>query len=348
MKNNRLTYILIIILTIWCVALSVNAFSSNKNEVKQVVNNVEINGISTDLTNVVDAHKNSIVTINANGITSSGFVYSQVEDSIYVLTSYHGVADASSIYVGFANSLNLNANLVGKNLYADLAVLEVKSPYDVEPLKFADIVESKSGEFVISIGTPKSHDYSQSVELGMISNPRRTIENSITVDDVKTNYYIDVVQLSSNLIPGYSGSPIINMNGEVIGMNTMSLDDNINFAVTGNEIKIIADKIINNEPVKKYQLGIKGSYINEMPLFERSNLNLPVDVTNGLYIERLTDSAIGFATGLRNGDIILSINDISINNINDYLKVCYTQTDAFNFNIYRDGETLSIRIEIND
>ena len=348
MKNNRVLYILILMLTVWCIGLTIYTSSFSKYETKQIVNNIEITGISSDLTDIIEKRKNSIVTINANGSTASGFIYSQIEDSIYVLTCYHVVADAPSIYVGFANSLNINATLIGKDLYTDLAVLEVKSPYQVEQLKLTDINLCKSGEFIVSIGTPLSNEYSQSVELGMVSNPRRTIENSITVDSQKINYYLNVVQLSSNLKPGYSGSPVLNTNGDVVGMTTMSLADGINFAITANEISIIADKLISQETITKYQLGIKGSYISEMPMFERSNLNIPVDITHGLYVEKLMESCFGFASGLKNGDIILKINDIDMNNINDYLKVSYSETDSFTFNIYRDEQYIDLRIDIND
>lgn len=347
MKNNRVLYLLIIVLTVWCVALTI-MFSNIDITPTKTINEININGISTDFTKIVDEKKDSLVTVNAGGNIGSGFAYKQNDNDIYILTAYHTIADATSYYVTFANGINSNASLAGKNIYADLAVLKVSSPYSIETLDLADTTLTKSGEFVICIGTPISNDYDQSVELGMVSNEFRTIENSITVVDKNINYYLDTVQLSSNLKSGYSGSPIINMNGEVIGMITMSLQDGYNFAITANEIKIIADKIINEQDIVKYQLGIKGSYISKMPMFERSNLNLTIETISGLYIERLLDNSIALNAGVKAGDVLLSINGVELNDINDYLKVVYTQTDSFEFKVLRNDQNMIFKVDLDD
>ena len=346
MKNNRLLYLLIIILTIWCIVLTTMSIN-NDSSPKEVVNEVNVTGITTDLTKIVEDKKDSLVTINASGNVGSGFIYKQDGENIYIVTAHHSVADANSYYVYFANNMGMNAELVGSNIYADLAVLKIKSPYNIDTLNLADVTLSKSGEFVVCIGTPTSVEFDASIELGMLSNVR-TIENSITVDDKNINYYIDVIQLSSNLKPGYSGAPVLNMNGEVIGMVTMNLQEGFNFAITPNEIKIIADKLINNEQVTKYQLGIKGTYITDMPMFERSNLNLSVETINGLYVEKLLDNSIALIAGVKTGDVIISINEVELNSINDYLNVVYSETNSFNFVVLRDNSTITYTVIIND
>ena len=118
--------------------------------------------------------------------------------------------------------------------------------------------------------------------------------------------------------------------------------------LTTHEIKIIADKIISGENVKKYQLGIKGNYICNMQSFEKSNLNIPVDIINGLYIRKLMDNSIASISGVKTGDILLSINGTKLNNLNDYLAVVYSETNYFDFEVYRDGEIINYRIDIND
>lgn len=348
MKNNRLIYILIAVLTIWCISLTIFVVNTNSKETEEIINEYEVNGFSTDFTKIIDEKKSSIVAISANGNVSSGFVYKQDGETIYIITSYHGVADANSVYVCLENGSNINAELVGKNEYADIAVVSIRVPYDIEPFKLADADIVNSGEFVISIGTPVSLEYSNSVEIGMISDNIRTIENDITVKDEKIVYYLDVLQLSSNLKPGYSGSPIINMNGEVVGVTTMSLDDRFNFAITANEAKIIADKLIAGDAIKKYQLGIKGNYIKDMPQYEKTNLNLPVDITYGLYVNKLMDGSIATVGGVKSNDVILEINGTKLSSINDYLKVVYTETDSLEFVVYRNGETITSKVEIND
>lgn len=348
MKNsNRFVYLLIVIITIWCIVLTTMLANKDTNEEKNIYNQVNVTGFSTDFTSIVEEHSTSIVSVNANGNISSGFVYKQDGDIVYILTSYHGVADATSYYVYFANSYSCNAELVGKNIYADLAVLKITSPYEIQALNLADCSGLKSGEFVISIGTPVSLEYDASVELGMISNPFRTIENSITVDEETIEYNLDVIQLSSNLKPGYSGSPVLNMNGEVIGMTTMSLDNSLNFAIRSNEIEIIADKLINNEQVIKYQLGIKTTFIDGMPMFEKSSLNLPVDLLSGMYVDKLSENSLALMAGVKQGDVILNINGVDMINSDNYLDVVYTETDYFEFVVQRDGEVLTCRVDFD-
>ena len=347
-KNNRLIYLLIILLTIWCVVLSTIIVKNKDEQALSNINEIQVTGISTDFTEIVDDKSDSIVTISSSGTISSGFIYSQDGDDVYIVTSYHGIADGINNTVYFESGYSINAEVVGTNEYADLAVLKVNIPYSTDALTLGDSSLCKAGELVIAIGTPVSLEYSHSTEMGMISNNIKTIENSITVGDNNIIYYLDVLQLSSNLKPGYSGSPIINMNGEVVGMVTMSLDERFNFAITANEIKIIANKLIKGDTVKKYQLGVKGSYVSEMPLFVRSNLNLSVDTVYGLYVEKLLDTSICNVAGIQKGDIILSINGVDINNINDYLGIVYSENDAFEFETLRDGEIFKYKVTIDD
>lgn len=347
MKNNKVLYLLVFLLIIWCIALTV-FISNQNNETNEIINKYEVDGFSTDLTEVVEKCKNSIVTVDANGEISTGFVYKQINNKIYILTSYHGVADASKYNVYFSNNLSFVGEVIGFNEYADIAVIEIESPYSVEALGFADTNMLSTGEFVVSIGTPLSIEYDHSVEFGMISNNIKTILNSITIDSTVINYYLDVVQISSNLKPGYSGSPLLNMDGKVVGMTTMSLDETQNFAITANEVKIIADKLINGKNVKKYQLGIKGSYITNMPLFERTNLNLPVDIISGLYVETVMPNTAASLLELKNGDVISEINGTKITNINDYFNIVYNEQTYFELIVYRDGGYSTLRVDIND
>ena len=348
MKNNKLIYLFIIIIAIWCLVLSFGQKDNKQDINNEVINQVNVTGFSTDFTRIVEDNKDSIVTINCDGKLSSGFVYKQEENNVYILCSYHGVADANNYAVSFSSGYKTNAELVGTNIYLDLAVLKIDTPYEIKALEFGDEELLKAGEFVICIGTPKTIDFEQSVEMGMVSNNIKSIENNVSVNDENIIYFIDLIQLSANIKNGYSGSPVLNMNGEVIGMITMSYNDEINFATTAHEIKIVADNIINGIEYKKYQLGISGSYVKQMPLFERSNLNLSVDTISGLYINKIKESSILYLAGLRQGDIISKINSVEINNRIDYLNVVYTNADSFEIEYIRNNEIQTVKVDIND
>lgn len=348
MKNNKLLYLLIGLLVIWLIVLTSFVFNKNdSNSNTQIVNEYKIDGFSTDFTEIIENNKTSVVSINCNGAISSGFVYKQDGNKVYILTAYHGL-NGGVISVSFNNVFNAYASLVGYDKYSDLAVIEVESEYTINPLLLADSSILKDGEFVVCIGTPTSFEYAGSVELGMISSDTRVIENSITVDNVTSDYYLDVIQLSANLKPGYSGSPVLNMNGEVIGMVTMSLEDNINFALTANEISIIADNIISENGYGKYQTGIKGLFVSTLPIYVKSSLNLPIDLLSGLYVEKVLNGSIANLADIVTGDIILSINGVEMTNLNSYLNVLYTKAELLEFKVLREGNTLTFTVHIND
>lgn len=340
MKNsNRPIYLLLILIVIWLLVLSFRPNNNPNNENIQINEN-NVSGFSTDFTRIVEDNSDGIVTVVSDTDTASGFVYRQSEDTVYILSAYHCVEGAGHINVIFGSSYQCNAILVGYDRYCDLAVLAIKTPYEIKPLKLSDSTLLHAGEFVINIGTPLSQEYSGSVNMAMVALPLLSIENSITADNERENYYLDVIELSSNLVSGYSGSPVLNMNGEVCGMNTMALSEDISFALTINEIRKVADLIISGNEYKRNMLGIKEVYVKDMENYEKSNLNLNIDNINGIYIQKLRDDSIAYSAGIRQGDIILNINGSDINSLNDYLDICYADAGSFVFTVLRNGETL--------
>lgn len=341
-KNNRLIYFLILILSVWLMILS---FRPNSTVSKQeIVNEYNVSGFSTDFTKVIEDNSSSVVSVSADGNFLSGFIYRQDENKVYVLTAYHGIEDAANITVIFGSSYSVNALMTGYDAYTDLAVLEMECPYQVSPVRIGDATLLKKGEFIICIGTPVSLDYAGSVQLGMVADERLTIENSISVNNERHDYYLDVIELSSALIPGYSGGPLLNMNGEVTGMVTMSLDDRIVFALTANEIKTLAERIITQQDGEKANYGIKGTYIKEMPNYEKANLNLDIQTISGLYVQKVIDNSLASVVGVKPGDVVVKINDTVLDGLNEYLQVSYQPYDTYSFEVLRNGETLTLSI----
>ena len=348
MKTNRLIYVLIAILAIWLAANTAILKTQNEKRIEENINKYVVSGFSTDLTKVASSVKTSIVTVNADNNISSGFVYKQDGDLVYVITSYHGVDNANSIHVTFANAYVTTGSVVFSDIYSDLAIIEIETPYDITPMVLGDSSICVGGEFVISIGTPTSLDYAGSIEMGIISKEMITIENEIVVEDKVHTYYEDLIQLSSNLKPGFSGAPIINMKGEAIGMCLMNDGDGNNFILPINEIKIICDKFFTSGNAKKMQLGVKGLYVNSLENYEKSYFNLSIETINGLYVQKVKENSFASSIGIKQGDVIVSINGKEIANINDYLSIVYTDDTNFEFVINRANEEIKITGTIND
>lgn len=345
--SKRLFVLILAIVFSWLILLTGN--SGNKNDNKQeIVNQYNVSGFSTDFTNIVDNNISSVVSIDADKTISSGFAYKQVDNYEYIICTYHGVADARSINVVFDSGYNANASVVGYDAYCDIAVLQVEVPFTVKDVKIGDASRSKAGEFVICIGTPNSLDYANSIEMGMVSSPLVCVDNEIIYNGTKISYYTNLLGLTANLENGYSGSPIINMNSEVIAILTMKYNDDCCFALPINEAIIVAEKIINNEEYSKIQLGIKGTFISKMKNYEKTNLNIPIDTINGLYVEKVRPSSLCDLSGIKAKDIILSINNIAINDYNSELNICYSKASTCEFKVLRNNEELTLIGTIND
>lgn len=343
-NNNRPIYVLIVLMLIWLLILSLTGNRTRPSETT-TVNEYEVSGFSTDLTKTVEDAKDSIVTITTDQNVLSGFVYTQKGDTVYVLTCYHGVADAAGITVSFGRSYSVNAALAGYDIFTDLAVLSFTSPYNIRPLKMGDATLVKAGEFLITIGTPVSAEHAGSVQLGMAASGIQSIANAINVEEQRHEYYLDVLQVSGVMASGYSGSPLLNMNGEVVGMNTMSLSANFNYALTANEIKIVADRLIEDGAVDKLSLGVKGIYVKDLANYEKNNLSIDIEMISGLLVLRVDEDSACYKAGIRNGDIIMSIDERQLNDLNDLLEICYGPSQAHVLSVMRGSEELRFSLE---
>lgn len=348
MKNNRLVYLLIAILTVWLLYLTFNTIDTSGNSGSLNVNEYNVTGFSTDFTQTIADVKSTVVTIETDNSISTGFVYAQNGLKTYIVSTYHGVSNANNIIVNFDSSYKVVGNILGYDAYSDVAVIECEIPYEVKTTKLADSSLTKQGEFVICIGTPSSLEYKGSVEMGIVSNNLVTIENQVTYEENIYDYYENLIQLSSNLKQGYSGAPIINMNSEAIGMCLMKADSNTNFVLSANELRIIADKIINGEVYTKTQFGISGTYLSSLANYEKTFLNLSVETTDGLYISKIKENGLGFKFGIRVGDVITSINGFEIATYDDYLNVVYANAETFEISVIRAGEQITLTGSIND
>lgn len=349
MKKNLLV-ILFVVLFIWNVILTSSFYNlkkSSDNINQPVINDYNVSGFSTDLTRVVDEVKSSVVTIESNGI-SSGFIYKQDNDKVYVLTTYHGVSEDRVHFVVFDSLYRKEAKLIAYDIYCDLAVLEVELPYEVSVCRIGDSEFIKDGEFLMSIGTPTSLDYKGSVELGLVSSNLRFIDNEIVFEEENRSFYSAMIQMSDTYKAGYSGAPLFNMSGEVVGMCIMEDENGVDFALPINEAVIVADKILKAEEYNRINLGVRGLYVSKMLNYERNNFDIPIDITEGLYINRVKDNSLAYKLGIRAGDVLLSIDNNSIKTHNDYLKIIYNLEDIETVEVNRNGETVLLERASND
>lgn len=343
--NKKNITLIIVALLIWNVILTVLLINNNKTTT--TITEETVYGISTDLTKVTKDSYSSVVSIKSSFGKQSGFIYKQENNTAYIITTYHGIEKDNTITITFANGKSIAASPVGYDKLLDVAVLVIDTSYTLNTVKSGDNEYTNKGEFIICIGSSNDVKKSNGVELGIVSNNLINVDDKVTIDKQTFNVTKEMQALSLNVGEGYSGSPVFNMKNEVIGMIQMGDDESI-YSLTINEIKKIADGIINNAKDEKINLGIKGKYIKDLEDYEKNMLNIPFEVINGYYVEEVLQNSLASKLGLQSGDIILSINNTQITGQKDLLNCLYSGANDINVVVNRVDKQLELKDTIND
>ena len=347
MKNKKIFVLFLVLIIAWLIFITYNQLFKKEEDVTSEISEYTITGISSDLTKVVESNKTAIVSIEQDGNVSTGFIYNKIDSDLYIVTCLHSVQGQGEINAYLNNGAKFKCEIYGEDVHLDLALLKCECPYDVLPIEFGDSKLAKDGEFVISIGTCNSLKYDFSSQFGMISSKYREIENDVTYKKENYNYNLAMIQLSGEFKSGYSGAPVFNMMGQVIGVIS-SKDDDVTLACTANETKMVLNKLLNNEEYYRLDIGITGQYISELENYEKINLNIGLDVVEGYFVDNVKVGSFASNIGITKGDIILSINQLPIKDFDSMLEVMYSNQKEYVFSIIRNNETQEIIGTIND
>jgi S1-C subfamily serine protease len=240
----------------------------------------------------------------------SGFV---ISTDGYIVTNHHVIENAHAIKVGFADGLEIKADLIGNDPSTDIAVLKIYEG-GLKPLAFADSSTLKAGQIAIAIGNPMGLQHT--VTAGVVSALGRTLRatNGRLIDDV--------IQTDASLNPGNSGGPLVNSSGRVIGVNTavLSSAQGLCFAVSSNLAANIAGQLIINKKVRRGQLGIAAQALN---LTQRIISANQLKTQTGVYVMEILADSNAYNAQIRVGDIIVEFEDkpvATLDNLHKYLS----------------------------
>jgi S1-C subfamily serine protease len=266
--------------------------------------------------NAVNTAKNAVVKIDIyktvrgtlrHAGAGSGFIFSS---DGFLFTNHHVVQGAEKIMVSLLNENEIEAALIGQDPDTDLAILKIYSEgYSVARL--GDSGRLQIGQFVIAIGNPLG--YQQTVTTGILSAMGRTLrtQNGRLIDNV--------IQSDAALNPGNSGGPMLNTDGEVIGVNTAILQgaQGLSFSVDINTAKEVASQLIKNGKVFKGYLGFMMQEVNLNPKVAR-HYHLPNQ--KGLFIVSREPDSPASRSQLKEGDILVSFNGKPVNTLSELFK----------------------------
>ncbi|RLI27255.1 MAG: trypsin [Candidatus Hecatellales archaeon] len=297
-----------------------------------------------------------VTPFGVEGGQGSGFVYSAEG---YIVTNYHVVEDAASVEVRFIDGSSYEAEIVGTDPYSDLAVLKIgELPSGVNPLKLGDSSKLRVGDTVVAIGNP--YGLSGTMTLGIVSQLGRFLR-------APGGYLIvDVIQTDAAVNPGNSGGPLLNLKGEVVGVNTAIVSPTgafagIGFAIPSNTVKMVVPDLISRGYHPHPWVGVRGFDIT--PSMARK-LGLPVE--RGFLIAEVLPGSPAEKAGLKGGtaikvvegqrivvggDIIVGLDGVEVRGIADILLYLERHVEIGQkvvFHVVRDGERLDIPLVVGE
>jgi 2-alkenal reductase len=287
--------------------------------------------------------------------SGSGFVY---DEAGRIVTNNHVVEGGNILEVIFADGSRRHAEIVGRDPDSDLAVIEVESlPPGVEPLPLGDSNSLRVGQLAVAIGSPFGR--AGSMTLGIVSALGRTLETPRVVEGVVTSYTLpQVIQTDAPINPGNSGGPLLNLQGEVIGVNSAiatatGIGSGVGFAVPVNAVRRIAPALIVEG---SYTYPFLGIHYGDITLAELEELGLaqhPGVLVTRLVLDGPADragiQAYNRASG-QAGDLIVAIDDQEVRDGSDLIGYLVFETavgQTVQLTVIRDGETITVPLTLD-
>jgi 2-alkenal reductase len=313
--------------------------------------------IETDITQAVEKTGAAVVTVVGTvpgqqtffsmsqdaQVSGSGVI---ISDQGYILTNSHVIDGASQISVVLADGTQLAAQVVGADPFGDLAVLQAKGKMPaVAMLGNSDTL--KPGETVIAIGSPLG-DFKNTVTVGVVSATGRSI-------DTGQGYQLEgLIQTDAAINHGNSGGPLVNLAGQVVGINTLivrssgssgDVAEGLGFAIPSNTVQAEANQLIATGKVARPYLGI--NYESITPDLA-SAYNLPVQW--GVYISQVDASGPAAKAGLRRGDIIYQIGSTNLDETHPYMNVLFTYSpgQTVPLGVARGNQKIQVQVTLDE
>ncbi len=283
----------------------------------------------SSLAESIDKVKDAVVDVQGyegeivNG-SGSGFVYKVDNKYGYIMTNEHVISQSNDIRVTFTSDEKAKVKVLGKDELLDLAVLRVDKKYVKSIATIGSSEKMNIGDIVFAIGSPLGYEYRGSVTSGILSGKNRKVKT--TVSNSSNELIMDALQFDAPINPGNSGGPLLNINGEVVGICTLKITyDNIEgmgFAIPIDDAMNYIDKLENGEEIKRPVLGISIVNISDSGTLARANISIPDNTTEGVVITDFNDNST-LSSQLKKGDIIVKINNVEISDIGHFKYEIY-------------------------
>ncbi|WP_315375743.1 S1C family serine protease [uncultured Streptococcus sp.] len=291
---------------------------------------------------------NSDSQISSEG---SGVIYKKEGKYAYLVTNTHVINGAKKVDILLADGNKVPGEVVGSDVYSDIAVVRISADKAKAVAEFGDSNQLTVGETAIAIGSPLGTDYANSVTQGIISSQGRNVKLKA---DNGQNISTRALQTDAAINPGNSGGPLINIQGQVIGITSSKISNNgqtsvegMGFAIPANDVVNIIKQLEEKGKVVRPALGIQMMDLSNLSTSDLSQLKLPEKISGGVLV-RSTLENMPASDKLQRYDVITKIDDTDIESTADLQSALYSHqiNDTIKVTFYRDGkqQTTSIKL----
>lgn len=362
LKNLALIFVIMVltsISSIFCYkiyeGIQINTYETQGAEATKTIKSVEtMKEQGKEITEVIEKVTSCVVGISKiknagstiflkDGASQLGLGTGViVSENGYILSNEHVTGSKySNCYVTLENGRNYTANVVWSDSSLDLSICKIS----VKNLPYANLGDSSNvhvGEQVYAIGNPIGYEFQRTVTCGIISATDRTVR----IDENDQSVYMeDLIQTDATINPGNSGGPLINLDGNVIGITSVKITsaEGIGFAVPINITKPIIESYMKEDKFEEATLGIFAYDKNIIPYIDEK-----AEVTQGIYVGQIALDSNAAKTGLKIGDVITKIDDLKLNKMCDLRCYIYTKKpgDEVNLTILRNNKEQQVKVTL--
>ena len=317
---------------------------------KTVENQIIKTEKSEEITDILENVNNAVVGISRVKGMGSAIFSNNVEFNMgtgfivssngYIVTNAHVSGEKyNTCYITLENGTSYNGNVVWSDTNLDLSIVSINAN-NLNYINFGDSNSAKIGKTVYAIGNPIGFEFQRTVTSGIVS----AVDRTLVFDENGTKVYMsDLIQTDATINSGNSGGPLINSNGEVIGVNSIKITsaEGIGFAVPINVIKPIVEKLEQTGNFEEAKLGIEAFDKNVIPY-----LNSDLSFNTGIYVAQVLENSVAESAGIQVGDIINSIDGKDLSKMNDLKEYIYSKNpyDEVNLEISRNNSLINITV----
>lgn len=325
------------------------------NEVVKTITEKKVDITDTGIAESVEKVKDAVVVVETyvNEVltsTGTGFVYEIDGDDAYIMTNHHVIENQDRIKITYSDDSETYAGLVGSDEYADIAVLKVSKDSTKGVVTFGKNDDMRVGDTVFTIGSPMGINYRGTVTRGILSGKDRLV--SVSVGSNTPDYIMNVMQTDAAINPGNSGGPLCNVNGEVIGINSLKIVkdtiEGLGFAIPIEDALNYAKDIRTNGSINRPYIGVSMLNSSSTMQLAYAGIDLDRNVKFGVVIVDVEDGSPAKKAGLTKGDVIVKVGEYEVTDMAHfrYRLYSYEPDDEIELTIIRNGKEDKVKVKL--